>query len=463
MLTKDLTTGSPTKLIIGFSIPMLFGYLFQQLYNLVDTVIVGKFLGVDDLAAIGSTGSINFLIIGFCVGICSGFSIPIAQCFGAKDYRALKKYVANSMWLAIIFSAVITVLTVILCRWILEVMKTPENIIDGAYSYIVIIFAGIPVIFLYNIVAGIIRALGDSKTPVIFLVIASIINIFLDLLFILVFNMRLAGAGLATVIAQGISGVLSLIYMIKKFEIVRLAKDDLKLRFSYIKNLFSMGVPMGLQFSITAIGSVILQTSVNVLGSVAVAAVTAANKVGMFFTCPYDALGATMSTYGGQNTGAGNIKRLDKGLKSSIILGAVYSLFAFIILALFAKYFALIFIDSKEAELLDAVYQYLFINAAFYFTLALVDIIRYLIQGMGFSKLSIFSGVCEMIARSLSGIILVPIFKFTAVCFASPIAWVLADMFLIPAYFYCRNKLKKILDKKKSIAKSETKENVVTV
>lgn len=215
-MTKDLTKGSPMKLIISFAVPLLFGFLFQQFYNLVDTMIVGRFLGVDDLAAVGSTGSINFLVIGFCMGVCNGFAIPVSHKFGAGDYVGMRKYVANCAWLGLVFSVVMTVVTAILCRNILVWMKTPANIIDGAYDYIFIIFIGIPTVYLYNIVAGVIRATGDSKTPVVFLVLSSIINIVLDLYFIISLHMGVAGAAWATVISQGVSGVACLVYMVKK-------------------------------------------------------------------------------------------------------------------------------------------------------------------------------------------------------------------------------------------------------
>ena len=213
-MTKDMTKGAPMKLILGFSVPLLFGFLFQQFYNLVDTVIVGKFLGVNDLAAVGSTGSVNFLVIGFCMGVCTGFSIPISHKFGAGDYAGMRKYLANCLWLCLGFAVVMTVLTTIFCRDILVLMQTPEDIVDGAYQYIWVIFLGIPTTYLYNMVSGVIRALGDSKTPVIFLVLSSFVNIVLDLFFIINLNMGVAGAAWATVIAPGVSGVSCLLFMI---------------------------------------------------------------------------------------------------------------------------------------------------------------------------------------------------------------------------------------------------------
>ena len=351
-MTKDMTQGEPMKLILGFSIPLLFGFLFQQFYNLVDTIIVGRFLGVEDLAAVGATGSINFLIIGFCMGVCNGFSIPISHKFGARDYVGMRKYVANCVWLGILFSISMTLLTTWLCRELLVLMQTPSDILEGAYTYIWIIFLGIPTTYLYNIVSGVIRALGDSKTPVIFLIMSSFINIGLDLFFIINLEMGVAGAAWATVIAQAVSGISCLIYMIKKFDVLHIQKEEWKIDIHMMQVLCGMGVPMGLQYSITAIGSVILQSATNTLGSAAVAAVTAAGRIGNFLACPFDAFGSTMATYGGQNVGAGTLERLGKGLKSCIILGAIYSVIALGISICFGEALAKLFLVLQSLLLL---------------------------------------------------------------------------------------------------------------
>ncbi len=442
-MTKDMTQGNPMKLILGFSIPLLFGFLFQQFYNLVDTIIVGRFLGVEDLAAVGVTGSINFLIIGFCMGVCNGFSIPISHKFGAGDYAGMRRYVANCVWLGIGFAVVMTILTTWLCRDILVLMKTPDDIIDGAYTYIWIIFLGIPTTFLYNIVSGVIRALGDSKTPVMFLIMSSFINIGLDLFFILKLDMGVAGAAWATVIAQGISGVSCMIFMIRKFEILHIQKGEWAADTHMMKVLCGMGVPMGLQYSITAIGSVILQSATNTLGSAAVAAVTAAGRIGNFLACPFDAFGSTMATYGGQNVGAGKLERIGKGLKSCVLLGAGYSVIALCSSILFGGKLAVLFVESTEVEIIENVRFFLIMTTSFYFPLALVNIVRFLIQGMGFPRFAILAGVFEMIARAIAGFVLVPLLGFTGSCLGSPIAWLMADAFLIPAYFHVSKVLKR--------------------
>lgn len=439
---KDLTEGSPLKLILGFAVPMLMGYLFQQFYNMVDTIIVGQCLGVTSLAAVGSTGSINFMINGFCIGASSGFSIPVAQKFGAGDYKGMRKFVANAMYLAAIFAVVMTAAVGILCMNILQWMNTPGDIIQGAYDYIFVIFMGIPVTYLYNLLAGIIRSLGDSKTPVYFLLLSSLLNIALDFFTILVLGMGVGGPALATVVSQGISAVLCLFYMIKKFPILRMDRDERKADGSMIKVLCAMGIPMGLQYSITAIGSVILQTAVNSLGSLAVAAVSTGSKISMFFCTPFDALGGTMATYAGQNVGAKKLDRVKKGMWTANFIGFAYAIAAFVVLLFGGKYLALLFMDAGETELIGQISTFLIGNSLFYIPLTMVNVVRFSIQGMGFSSFAILAGVCEMAARAFVGFFLVPVFGFLPACFASPLAWICADLFLIPAFYHCLKKLK---------------------
>ncbi|MDC7126172.1 MAG: MATE family efflux transporter [Spirochaetales bacterium] len=442
-MTKDLTEGKTLPLILNFSIPILGGYLFQQFYNVVDTVIVGKCLGVNALAAVGSTGSINFLIIGFCVGLCSGFAIPIANSFGAKNYSRMRKFIYNSEILSIIFALVLTVVTVIFCRPLLIIMQTPLDILDQATSYIRIIFAGIPFIILFNMGSCILRAIGNSKTPLFFLIISSVLNIFLDLIFIMIFHLDVAGAALATIVSQGLSGAICFFYIKKKFSLLELQPEDRKLDAQNMRKLCGVGVPMGLQYSITAIGTVILQISVNTLGSAIVAAASVAQKLSMFFCTPFDAVGTAMATYGGQNVGAGKLDRLKSGILSSTIIGFVYSIFALIFIILFGKQMGLLFIDHDEIDILKNITLFLIYNAAFYFPLAILNSIRFLIQGMGFSSLALCSGILEMIARTVIAIVAVPLWGYIAVCMASPVAWILADIFLIPAFFLCLRLLKK--------------------
>ena len=440
--TKDLTVGSPFRLILGFAIPMWFGYLFQQFYNMVDTIIVGQCLGVGALASVGSTGSINFMINGFCIGVSSGFVIPVAQRFGAGDYVGMRKFVATAAWLTAGFASVMTVIVGVLCMQILTWMNTPADIIQGAYDYIFVIFMGIPVTYLYNILAGIIRSLGDSKTPVYFLLLSSLLNIVLDIVTVLVFDMGVGGPALATVVSQGVSAVLCFLYMRKNYPILKMTEEEKKFHPGLAKVLCSMGIPMGLQYSITAIGSVVLQIAVNSLGSLAVAVVATGGKVSMFFCSPFDALGGTMATYAGQNVGAEKMERVKDGLISASGIGLLYSVLAFGILYIFGDELALLFMDAGETDIIGRVHRYLICNSAFYFPLTLVNVVRFAIQGMGFSMFAILAGVCEMIARSFCGFVLVPMFGFAPVCFGNPAAWIAADLFLVPAFWHCYKKLK---------------------
>ena len=439
--TKKLTEGSPIRLILGFSVPMLAGLVFQQMYNLVDTIIVGKTLGDSALAAVGSTGSINFLINGFCMGLCSGFAIPVAQRFGAESYDSMRKFAGNAVVLSAIFSIVLTVIVGIFCYAILAVMNTPADIIDLAYDYIHIIFWGIPVTFLYNLTAGLMRSLGDSKTPTYFLILAAGINIVLDVIFILVLGMGVSGPAIATVLSQFISGALCWVSLRRRFPIIRLKPADYRLGKHHTAVLISMGVPFGLQYSITAIGSVILQTAVNGLGTVAVASLTAGQKVSMFVVCPFDALGGTMGTYAGQNVGAKRVDRVKQGVWTAQLLGTIYAVFILIFLYFFGRTILHLFTDTDVV--IEQAMMFLLANAVTYTLLSAVNNFRFAIQGMGFSNFAILSGVMEMIARTLVAFTLVPMIGYAGAIWASPVAWVLAEIFLVPGFYYCCHRLEK--------------------
>jgi putative MATE family efflux protein len=441
--TRSMTEGNIYQLILEFAIPLLLGTLFQQLYSMVDTVIVGRFLGVEALAGVGSTGAINFMINGFVIGSCSGFAIPVAQRFGASDHTGLRKYLANIVYLTTAVAVVMTIVIGALTKMILHVMNTPESIFSYAYTYILIIFLGIPVTFLYNMTSSVIRSLGDAKTPVYFLILASVMNIFLDLFTIVVLHMNVDGPAISTVISQGVSGFLCLIYMIRRFPVLHIQGEEWKFDGRRIVSLMTMGFPMGLQYSITAIGSVILQTAVNGLGPVAVASVTAGEKTILFCSCVFDALGATMATFAGQNEGALKFSRIKEGVLDATKIGAIYSVAIFIVLVFFGGQIPKIFVGSAETEVIRNAHRYLVCNSGFYILLTIVNVWRFSIQGMGFSGFAVLAGVCEMAARGLVGFLLVPIFGFPAVCFASPLAWVFADCFLIPGFFHCLHSLER--------------------
>ena len=439
--TRDLTVGSPMGLILSFMLPLLFGLLFQQFYSMVDTVVVGKFLGVEALAGVGSTGSVNFLVLGLCNGVCAGFAIPVAQKFGEKDTQGLRNFVGNMIWLGSGIAAIVTLVTTVGCADILRAMNTPEETFSYAYDYIFLIFLGIPATMLYNLLSGIMRSLGDSRTPLFFLIFSSLLNVGLDIVCVVTLRMGVAGAGWATLISQLISGILCLVYMAKKFPILRMEKENLKWNGYYVKRLLLMGLPMGLQYSITAIGSIVLQTAVNGLGSVVMAAVASGSKVSALFCTPYDAMGTMAATYAGQNLGAGKLDRVRTGMKDCALLGVAYSLAALAVLYLVGGKMSGLFLsggDTAAAEkILPLAQRMLTIWALFYIPLLGVNLVRFTIQGLGYSNLAVISGIFEMIARAAVALGLVPVLGFDAVCLASPAAWVLADCFLIPAYLVC--------------------------
>lgn len=440
-LTRDLTVGSPIKAIATFGVPVLLGNLFQQFYNMTDSAIVGQFVGVEALAGVGATGSLNFLIIGFVVGLCTGFSVPIAQSFGANDYKGVRMYFTNAIWLAAAFSVILTALTLVFIDPILMIMQTPADIYEYAKTYIGTIFAGIGGIFLYNLLASVMRALGDSRTPVFFLLFAAVLNVLLDLLFVLVFNMGVFGTSVATVISQTLSGLLCVGLIMKKFTILHATKEEWRPNKPRLKKLCGIGVPMGLQFSITAIGSICLQSAINTLGSVYVASVTAAMRIHTIATQGMETLGLAMATYTGQNLGAGKLERIRKGVRQSLIVGSVYSLIMLLILFLFGKTFALVFVSPEETGLINNIFFVLMANSGAYLLLNILLILRSTIQGAGFSSFAMFAGAFEMVARCFVAFGLVGALGFSAVCFANPAAWVAADIFLIPAYLSVMKKL----------------------
>jgi len=442
-MTKDMTIGSPFRLILRFSVPLLFGNLFQQTYNLIDAAIVGKYLGLDALASVGASSSVIFLIIGLCTGTCAGCSIPIAQRYGAKDEEGMRTTIANAIYFGIGLAVIVTLLTTCFCSTILRIMHTPENIFSGAFAYLFIIFLGIPFTVLYNMVAGMLRAVGDSRTPFLFLMISTILNIFLDLFFILVLPLGVAGAALATILSQGIAGSLCLLYIIRKFDILKPRPGEWKLLPAMQRKLANVALPMGLQYSVTAIGSMLLQSGINTLGSDAVGAFTAAIKLKMFFICPFDALGTALASYCGQNLGAKKADRITKGLFAALTIGVTYAVCAFVVLYFFTPVLALMFLDAGETHVIALTHQYMIFGSAMYIMLAFLNDARFSIQGLGYSRLCIFSGVFELFARAIVSLFFIPKFGYTAACCADPFAWIAADVFLLPAFVYCLNKEKK--------------------
>lgn len=443
--SKEMTSGPCLPLIFNFTLPLLLGNMLQQTYSLIDAAIVGKFLGINALASVGASTSVVFLILGFCNGCCGGFGIPVAQKFGARDYVSMRRLVSVSLKLAGMMSVGIALITCLLCAFILRTMQTPENIFQDAYWYLLITFIGVPCTFFYNLLSSIIRALGDSKTPFWFLLFSTILNVLLDLLCILVFHWGVAGAAIATVFSQGVSAVLCYFYMYRKFEILRMQPADKRFRPELARQLIFVGIPMGLQFSITAIGSIMLQSANNALGTACVAAFTAAMRIKMFFLCMLESLGIAMATFCGQNYGAGKPERIWTGVKAASLMMIVYVAAVAIILWGFSEKFVLLFVDPSETEIIADAALFLHISVSFFPVLGVLCILRYSIQGAGYTKLAMFSGVSEMIARILVSVVAVPLWGFWAVCFGDPTAWVFADAFLIPAFIYVYRRLRLIV------------------
>lgn len=439
--SREMTAGRALPLIFNFTMPLLMGNLLQQTYSLVDAAIVGRFLGINALASVGASTSVVFLILGFCNGCCGGFGIPVAQKFGARDYSTMRRYVSVSLQLAAVMSVVIAIITSILCGDILLMMRTPDIIFQDAYYYLLITFIGVPCTFFYNLLSSIIRALGDSKTPFWFLLFSTILNILLDLFCILVLDWGVAGAAIATVFSQGVSAVLCYRYMMRRFDILRGTPDERKFNAALARTLMYIGVPMGLQFSITAIGSIMLQSANNALGTACVAAFTAAMRIKMFFMCPLESLGIAMATYTGQNYGAGKPERIWMGVKASALMMIIYWAFTFCVLMLGARTFALLFVEASELEILKDTELFLHISVSFFPVLGLLCILRYTIQGAGYTNLAMLSGVSEMIARVLVSLYAVPAFGYLAVCFGDPTAWIAAVLFLVPAFIFVYRRL----------------------
>lgn len=441
-MTKKMTTGSPLKLIVFFTIPLLIGNIFQQLYSMADTLIVGRTIGVNALAAVGSTGSISFLILGFAMGATGGLAIITAQRFGAKDERGVRRSAAAGVWLSLLITIALTAISVPLASKILEVMRTPAEIIDEAYSYIIIIFAGIFTSMLFNLLSNIIRALGDSRTPLIFLIMACIVNIVLDYLFILSFRMGVAGAAWATVTAQLLAGLACLIYIKVKLPILHLNREDWHITPWELAQHAKVALPMGFQMSIIAIGAVVLQYVLNGLGAVAVAAFTAAQKIDQIASQPMSSFGTTMSTYTAQNYGAGKIERISKGVFQCCIISVGFSIFIGLINILWGYQLAGLFVGKEAPRVLEMAQIYLKINGAMYWVLAFLFIFRYTIQGLGRSVMPTVAGIMELVMRTLAAIFLATRFGFTGASWAGPLAWVGACIPLAIDYFRMLRKLR---------------------
>lgn len=436
---QDMTKGNPLQLIIQFTLPLLLGNVFQQFYSMADTYIVSQTIGVAAFSAVGSTGSITFFILGLAIGLTAGLSVITAQHFGKKDIVALRRNLAASLYISLAITLVLTIFATAYTREILVFMKTPANLIDDAYVYLVVIFAGTGAAVMFNLLSNILRAIGDSKTPLLFLAITSVLNIVLDYVFILGFNTGVEGVGYATVISQIIASILCILYIWKKVPMLRIHREDWKVTRKEILHHLRIGLPMGFQSSIIAIGAMTIQSTLNSLGAVAVAATTASEKINGIATMPLQSFGITMATYTAQNFGAGHYDRIWDGVKKVTRLVLIYSLIIGALLVFTSRSLATVFVGSANIAILDNVQIYFITNATFYSLLALLFIYRYTLQGLGNSFAPTVAGIMELISRVLAAILLASTFGFAGVSIAGPLAWLGA---LIPLYF-SYNKTKK--------------------
>lgn len=434
MATKELTSGSPIKLITFFMLPIFLGNIFQQLYNLVDALIVGRIIGINALAAVGATSPIIFMIISFIFASTQGFTVITAQKFGAREYDLVKKSLAASIVLSAALTIIVTLISAPFSYQMLAFLRTPADIIHMADTYLFIMLVGIFATVFYNLSSNIIRALGDSKTPLYFLIFASILNVFLDIYFIVNLKMGIVGAGWATVLSQAISTILCLAFMFWKFPILRLKKEDWIVSKDFYMEHLRVGIPMGFQMSVLSIGIIALQFVLNGFGSVAVAAFTTAMRVDQLFTQVYLALGATMAVFAAQNFGAKKLSRIKEGAKASILIAFITSIFSILVLTFFSGDLVALFMSEVDPEVVRLAEIYLHILMIFFFFLGVLLIFRNILQGMGSVMAPLASGIAELIARTACAFIFGHYFGYVGICTATPAAWAAAALVLFIGY-----------------------------
>ena len=428
--TLNMTNGNPLPLLVRFAIPLILGSLFQQLYSFVDTAIVGRCISSDALTAVGVTGSLNFLVLGFTMGSAIGFCIPISQAVGAGDKDEIGRIFWNGLYLSVGIGLVISIGVSFFTRPLLAMMKTPPELLDMATEYLTIIFVGQIATVLYNYLSGALRAFGDSKRPFWFLVISSCINVVLDLALILVIPMGVAGAAVATVISQIVSVLLCVWWLAKKMDVIRRTGSDgsslTKVSSAHMKRILITGLPLGLEYSVCSIGNVVLQSSINSLGSVVAAAHVCGEKIRGIATLPIESLGTAVATYAGQNYGAKRMDRIKSGMKAGLTIVAVYCVSAWaVLLVLKAPLVSLLLGETASAEA-QASLEYLSIISTLFIFHGALMVFRNTVQGMGYAASTLASAVMEIIGRSAAGLLAVHFGSFFLICVSAPMAWGLA-------------------------------------
>ena len=442
-MTKNLTEGSPARLILMFTLPLIAGNIFQQLYAFVDTLIVGRFLGVEALAAVGCTGSLMFLMLGFVIGFSTGITIYTGQRYGAKDYKGVRQSAAACAVLSFLEAVVLTVVGVSLCRQLLIWMQTPPEILEGAYSFISIVFGGIVMFGCLQTQTSLLRALGDSRMPTVILATALIINIILEPIAILVLGWGIPGAALATIVAQFLGNAICYYYICKKVPVLRTYREDWQMDWQVLKAHLKLGLPMGFQSSIIAIGAVILQVALNNLGPTAVAAYAAAQKVDSIALMPMMSFGLAMAAYTAQNYGAQKYDRIAEGVKKCSYMSVGFSILAAVVLITSGPFIMELFVGEGQQEVVDMGHMYLIVNGVNYWILALLFIFRYTLQGLGQSVVPTIAGVMELLMRAGAAIFLCEIWGYFGACVANPMAWAGSCIPLAIAFFWTRRTFRK--------------------
>lgn len=446
METIDMTVGNPGKMILRFALPLMVGNIFQQLYTFADTVVVGQALGVNVLAALGAVEWMIFLMFGFIQGLVQGFAIVIAQRFGAADYKVLRKSVMNAVYLSMAGAAIFTILGQIIILPVLQMLHTPNAIINISKSYLSILYAGIPITMAYNLLASVLRALGNSKAPLQAMVMASLCNIVLDIIFVFVFGWGIRGVAFTTLLAQALAAVFCLVKL-RGIEVLRFEKEDYVLDRNLCYKQLMLGLPMGFQNIITAMGGLIVQSVINGFGVLFIAGYTAANKLYGLLEVAASSYGYAMVTYAGQNLGAGLPDRVRKGLRAANVIGIMTALLMSAVMLIFGRFILGCFITGDEETVnttLRIGYQFLVILAGFFPLLYVLYVTRACIQGIGNTVLPMISSIGQLIMRTGCALLLPPVIGEIGVFFGEVFAWVCADIILIWGYFYCMRKYQMI-------------------
>jgi len=453
----DMTKGIPAKLIARFIIPIIIGNIFQQLYNMADTIIVGRFIGVEALAAVGVTGSVVFLILGFTQGLTTGFTVMTAQRFGAGDREGMKKSIGSAMILSLFVTVIMTAVSMAGIDTLLKWMNTPEDIFEMSRRYIMVICAGICCNVLYNLQASILRAIGNSVVPLVLLFISSVVNIVLDYVLIVYGNMGVEGAAVATVVSQGLSGILCLIYIVKAVPALHVNRSHFKLEQQCVKNQLSVGIPMALQFSITAVGTILVQSALNLLGSMAVASYSVSCKVEQLVTQPFAAMGVTMATYCAQNRGINDLDRVRRGVKAANVMSAVYAVAIYGIIYVALPYIIPLFASEDIETITEYAKIYIGVCGAFFIPLGMIFIFRNALQGCGFGFMPMMGGVVELASRSVLAFVAARMLSYTGVCLANVSAWLTAGVFLWMAYHVLMKRMERNSENAQTEARRQTR------